>query len=312
MKSSMRRFFSSILIRTARLHARKLRVGGCALLAVALVLFPGVALADKVFIELASGPGISDDDLSSFYELIRTSVGQLGHESVGDPKQADVVLRPKLLRLGGAYIATLDRVEHGKVTRSDQLKAAHIEELDQVASRLTRAVMIGENAKGDVRVGEVTDQEVHEGKNRKEAIKGHYFGFGPASLGNLNATGIAYSFTGAYSWDVNTALVRIGIDSTFGDDAFMGDVHLGVDFPLTDRDVAPYLGVKAGLGLSKANGGLFDGATAGGFVVGVEGGILLLRTSSINLCLGGDWAILLNSNGIGKPVMAGAHLGLYF
>src|SRR5579885_3553876 len=93
----------------------------------------------KVFVELAAGPGISDGDLSSYYELVRTSVGGLGYDTVGDPAQADIVLRPKLLKLGAAYIATLDRVEGGKVTRSDQLKAAHIEELDQVAQRLTRA-----------------------------------------------------------------------------------------------------------------------------------------------------------------------------
>src|SRR5579859_1171312 len=100
------------------------------LLAIALSIAPVSAFADKVFVELAAGPGIAEGDLSSYFELIRTSVGQLGFDQAQDAAQADIVLRPKLLKLGGAYIATLDRVEKGKVTRSDQLKAARIEELD--------------------------------------------------------------------------------------------------------------------------------------------------------------------------------------
>jgi hypothetical protein len=279
----------------------------------ALLLFSTSALASEVYVERATGTGVSDSDLSSIADLVSSSLPAQGASITAEKSKASIVLRPKLLKLGQAYIVTLERVEDGEITYSAQLKAARAEELDTVCSRLTRAVMLKKPPAGDVRVGEVTEQEAKAGMERKPARRMTLLGFGPAWMNNLGTSGMGYYFEGAYGWDVNKALVKIDAGIALNSSAFFSHAGLSGNLFLTDQDISPYVAADAGFGFSKSAGnGVLSGETTAGFLVGGGAGVTFLRTSSINLELGFRIDTILNTNSAGNPLMYGAHLGFYF
>lgn len=97
------------------------------------------AYANQVFVEKATGSGVNASDLTTATELVRTSVTDVSSDGVVEKSsQADYTLKPKLIRLGQAYVLSLAKVKDGKVIFSSQLKAAQMDELDKVATRLTR------------------------------------------------------------------------------------------------------------------------------------------------------------------------------
>ncbi len=279
-----------------------------------LLLFESTLFAAHFYVESTTGPGIPESDLLTTTELIRVAVQEKNKNQLTEERtKADFVLKSKLLKLGTSYILTLEKFKGNEVIDSGQLKAAHIDELDKVSLRLTRSVLEKQKPTQEVRVGEVTEAEVHEGTERKQAIKGYYFGFGPASLGNLNSSGIGYDFSGAYAWDINPVLLKIFIDWGIKENANFFNIGLGGQYFLTDRDIAPFISSDFGFGTSKTQAdSLFKGETAGGFCLGVGGGVQFLRTASVHIELGARLAILLSKNAIGNPTLLGLKLGFYF
>jgi hypothetical protein len=207
---------------------------------------------------------------------------------------------------------TLSKVKNGETLSSTQLKAERMDELDKVAGRLTRSVLEGKNAKTNLRVGEITDQEAKDGTQRKPTRKAFYVGFGGASLKALNTSGLGYSLSAAYTWDLNTLRVKILGEGDVNGDAFFVNGALGANYYLGVEDVAPYLSADFGGGAAKINQGLLEGQTVGGFVLGVGTGIEFLRTASVNLDLGFRAAFMLHENQIGRPEAFTLRLGIYF
>jgi hypothetical protein len=271
------------------------------------------AHAQSVFVEPATGSGVSESDLATTTSLVQTSVSDVSSDSVADsPDKADLSLRPKLMRLGDSYILSLAKIKNGAVIFSSQLKAAQMDELDKVAERLTRSVLQGQRGKDGTRVGEITNEEAREGTQRKPVRKEWYVGLGGSEFGNLNSTGVGYSFGLAYGWDVNTALIKIMGEGDFNGSAFFTSVGIGGEYFLTTDDFAPYIGADFGVGLAKVDQSFLSGQTVGGFVVGVGPGVELLRTSSINLDLNFRAGFLLHENNLGDPRVLALRLGLYF
>ena len=278
--------------------------------------FIAPAYASRVFVEPATGTNVTDGDLGVATQLIRNSVPEVSrNEVVSSPDQADFSLRPNLMRLGAAYELGLAKVDKdGTISFSSQLKAQQMDELDKVATRLTRSVLTGIRATDDQHVGEITHEEAREGTERRPARKEWYLGFGGAEFSNLNASGLGYSLGAAYAWDVNTALIKLMAEFAELDSAFVASVGLGGNYFLTTGDVAPYLAADFGFGGAKAQGGggFFSGQTLGGFDVGVGGGIQFLRTSSVNLDIGFRAGFLLHSTTAGTPEVYSLRLGVYF
>lgn len=272
------------------------------------------AFAAQVYVEPATGTGVTDSDLAAATSLIQSSVPEVSsHTVVNQPSGADIVLRPKLLRLGNAYILSLAKVEGGQQVSSSQLKAKEIDELDKVAERLTRSVLVGEKAAENPRVGEITNQEASDGTQRRPVRKQVYLGFGGSNFGNLNATGWGYSFGAAYTWDTNRVRIKLLGEGDVNGAAFFTSGGIGASYFLTTTDVAPYVGGDFGAGAAKIDGGgVFSGSVVGGFVIGLAAGAELLRTSSINLDLGFRAGFLLHANQYGTPEVLSLRLGLYF
>jgi hypothetical protein len=274
------------------------------------------ASASNIFVEPATGSNVTDGELNVATQLVKTAVPDVSSNRVVDsPDQADYYLRPNLLRLGAAFEMGLAKVDRdGTILFSSQLKAERMDELDKVATRLTRSVLLGVRATTDTHVGEITKEEAHEGTERKPARKEWYLGFGGAEFNNLNVNGIGYSFGIAYAWDVNVALIKLMGEFSGLDSAFMGGIGLGGEYFLTTADVAPYISGDFGFGAAKAEGGqgFFSGSTLGGFDGGVGAGVEFLRTSSVNLDLGFRAGFLLHSNSYGTPEVFSLRLGLYF
>jgi hypothetical protein len=272
------------------------------------------AQAAQVYVEPASGSGVSASDLTTATDLVSSSVSDVSSDTVvNQASQAEYVLKPKLIRLGEAYVLSLSKVRDGKVVFSSQLKAAHMDELDKVALRLTGSVILGKRASDDAHVGEITDQEAKEGTQRHATRKQTYLGFGGSSFGNLNSSGIGFSLGAAYAWDLNRARVKLLAEGDMNGSAFFASAGLGGSYFLSLADLAPYLAADFGAGAAKVDGGgAFTGPTTVGFVVGFGAGIELLRTSSVNLDLGFRAAYLLHSNDFGLPQAYSLRLGLYF
>src|SRR4051812_37136852 len=133
-----------------------------------LFAFSNLARASQVFVQFATGTGVSASDLETTTQLVQTAVSEVSADTVtNDALKADYQLAPKLIRLGGSYILNLSKLKDGKVVYSSQLKAAQMDELDKVSTRLTRSVINGERAASNPRVGEITDQEAKEGTQRR-------------------------------------------------------------------------------------------------------------------------------------------------
>jgi hypothetical protein len=280
-----------------------------------LALAPLAARAsDTVYVEMASGNGVAESDLATATELVKTAVSEVSSDTVIDqPDKADLTLRPKLLRLGASYILSLTKLKGADVVFSSQLKAASIDELDKVATRLTRSVLLGERAKDAPRVGEITNQEASDGTQRRPTRKLSYLGFGGSSFSNLNSSGVGFSFGGAVAWDVNTVLLKLESELDINGAAYFLSGGIGGELFLSPTDIAPYVAADFGVGAAKVDGGgVFDGSVNGGFVVGAGGGIVFLRTTAVNLDLGFRAAWLLHSNGFGTPLAYSLRLGLYF
>lgn len=271
------------------------------------------AWADQIYVAPATGSGVNGDDLATATELVQSSVSEVSSDTiVNQASRADFVLQPRLVRLGWAYLMTLSKVKNGETLSSSQLKAQTMDELDKVATRLTRAVLEGKDAKANPRVGEITNHEALDGTQRRPARKSIYLGFGGASLHALNTTGLGYSLGAAYSWDLNTIRVKILGEGDVNGDAFFANGAIGANYYLGVEDVAPYVSADFGGGVAKIDQGLLEGQTVGGFVLGVGTGIEFLRTASVNLDLGFRAAFLLHENQIGHPEAFTLRLGIYF
>src|SRR3954451_18871920 len=121
------------------------------------------ARADLVKVDYATGINSSIPEQGTATQLVRSAVSELGHRLTDDGGAADYTLHPHLMKLQQSYVLTIEKTVKGQSRYSAQLKAAHLDELDKVARRVTRAVIAEKRAAEDVRVGEVTDHESQEG-----------------------------------------------------------------------------------------------------------------------------------------------------
>ena len=282
-----------------------------------LCLVPFFALpswAAQIYVEQATGSGSSSGDQDTATSLVRTSAGSIGNNHTLDsPDGADFTLRPKLMKLGKAYILNVSKVQNGQVIYASQLKAANMDELDKVALRVTQAVLSGRQTTDDAQVGEITNQESKDGTQRRPVRHETYVGIGAASLANMNAQHLGYSLGVATAWDTNTFLVRLMGELSGAGSAGMLSGGIGLNYFILNSDAAPYIGADFGYGAAKADGGgFFSGATRGGFVFGLDAGVVLLRTSTINLDLGFRAGFLANTNDYGRPASYSLRVGLYF
>lgn len=275
-------------------------------------LLSSSAFGATFFVESAGNSHVSESDAATVTQLVKASVGELGHEVVVERSSADFVLLPKLIPLGSAYVVNLEKWKGNKRVYSSKMKSTQFENMDEVAKRLTRSVIMEVPPSGDVRVGEVTQHESDEGQRRRPARQIRYFALGPAGFGNLSASSVGVYIAGAYAFDLNEAIIRIRAEGAFGGGALFADFGLGASYFFSLRDTAPFVGLDFGYGISRMSNSSVLGEIANGFVLAPIVGVQLMRTSSVNLEVAGRAAFLLSRNSIGNPMLFVIRVGLYF
>jgi len=278
---------------------------------VSLALVPS-SFADQIFVEATRGTGMVQSDLDTTTSLVQSAVSQSGYQVADQANGADAILKPELLRLGKSYILKISEVKSGEVVATSNLKAETIEELDKVALRVTQSVLKGKTASEDTAVGEITDQEANDGTQRRPVRRLTYIGLGAATFSSLGTSNIGYSIGFGKAWDANQTMIKIMGNLSGSASAAMLDATLGLDYFLSRRDLATYLGGSFGYGAAKSSGGFSDSTARGGFILSPEVGAQIMRTSAVSLDLGFRAEFLLNSNEFGHPACYSLRLGVYY
>jgi hypothetical protein len=277
-----------------------------------------LARAATYFVEPTTGVGATASELEASTELVRHGAsGMPGQALVGDRDKAQFVLRPKLTRLGKSLILTVEKLakdDSSRVLASGQLKAASMDELDQVAARATRAAMAGTSAQTVTQVGELTEAEANAGTHRRPAFRSQTVAFGPASLNQLDASGVAYGLSYYHGFTSDWLTAKFLGEFTFKDTAFLGNLGLGGDFALTSQEHAPFLSADLGYGVGKMKGtGLFSGELISGFALGGGVGMKFMRNSTVQVEAILRYTALYAENSLGnRPSALSLKLGISF
>jgi hypothetical protein len=282
-------------------------------LLVVLSLAAGLAHGASYYVEDTTGTGISAEDGIAVLQFVRSAVSDNGHTVASEKERSDFQLRPKLMRLGKSYVFTLEKRTPSALVHSGKMKTPEIEELDDVVSRVTRAVLKGVPVTGDERVSDVTQDEETRGMRRKPAKSGKFLAFGPTLVSNVNSTGVGFYLGFAYSWDVNQMMVRLRGDLSIRGAGMLTDFGLGASYFLGEGSVAPFVGLDVGFGVARVDrGGFLLNDTVTGFTVGPLVGVHLLRTNTINIEVALRAIYMLKAGVYGNPSAYVLRVGLYF
>jgi hypothetical protein len=181
---------------------------------------------------------------------------------------------------------------------ADHLTVTRAEDMEPALRRLAKALATGGKAANTRDIYTVTDREALE-LRRERAAK--YFG---VRLGGLTffeggpdqlLTGV-----GIYGlYDARFALFDLAASVYGGGDSTYLAIDLGGYYPLSDTAVTPYVG--GGLSLSRTSPA--EGKDAGGLGVFAGAGVILARTSSVNVRA--DVRYLLNTYDTGGAGASG-------
>lgn len=282
-------------------------------LLVLLTLCLGVAAkADSYFVADTILAGVSKEDGSAITELVKSTLRDSNENKIADkPSDAKYILKPRLLKLGAAYVLTIEKIEDGKTKFSSQMKAEKIEEMDNVVGRLVRSVITEVPVKGDARVADVTDNESVKGLQRRETVKRFYIGLGPGGSGKTMSVGTQFNWALGYYWEINPiAAVKVFYDGTSDRFNYLG---LGGNYYFSDHDSSPLVTGELGYGSAyRRSVDLAISESTNGFVLGGGVGYQLFRTSKVNLELLVHAGLMLTTNSEGNPSKFGVRLGLYW
>lgn len=282
------------------------------------------AAAENVYVMKVKGSGVDQGNVESITELIRDAVMNLdGYELVDDQDSAKIVLKSKVLRLGESYILAMVKYVDRKKVFSNKLKAANLDDMDTVSSRLVRAVLTEVQAAKDARVSDVTKDEETRGTRRKKAVRQWELSFGPAWTGNLNTETSAINWKFGYLWAIDDRIdLKISwefLSTKEDDDVNFTDIYLGMNYFFNDANNAPYLTADVGYGAATAheeNNSSFIGSDddASGFTLGFGVGMKFLRVSTVNVSLQLRHAMLMEDTEITKkkPNVTSLVLSVYF
>jgi hypothetical protein len=147
-------------------------------------------------------------------------------------------------------------------------------------------------------------------QRRRVAYNFTTLGFGPAAMKNMGTDELAYSFFAGRLWEVNPyAAVKANFEVTSDfSHAVAGVLDLGANYYLLNADVTPYIGGDLGFGLGR------DGAgkTPFGFDLGGALGVVLFRTSTVQMSVEGKAQVLFDTHNNSYPDIYTVRLGVMF
>ncbi len=269
-----------------------------AVLAVAVVvgLFSTTsAFAASVFVQ----PPVDSDATglqASLHELIKAAVSdESGYSLTSSAKEADLTLKPRLLKLGSSFIVSVDKMKGERVVFTSKMKAATADDIDAVSARVVRAALRETKATEDAQVGEITQDEVSKTNLRIQTTRQWKLGFGPAYGDQMNVDKSGIMFTLGFVWgidpnfDLDLAFRTSTFEKSGESGAYFVEYMIGTNYYLTRGRNAPFL--TAGFGRSSASVSTPNSAsfvnlsddTLGGWSVRVGAGYKFFRTSTVNL-----------------------------
>jgi len=138
-------------------------------------------------------------------------------------------------------------------------------------------------------------------------------GFGPASMKKMGIDNeLCYNFFAGRLWEVNPyAAVKANFEITSDfSHAVLGMLDLGSNFYILNADVTPYIGGDLGFGLGRD---ATHGKTPYGFDLGGAIGIVLFRTSTVQMSVEGKAQVLFDThNNKSYPDIYSVRLGVMF
>ena len=205
----------------------------------------GTAQAETVFVKEPPPEGLDPTMRTTVVELVKSSVAQeKGYSLTGDAKNAEIVLIPKVLKLGESYLFTIEKYKGDKLVFATKMKAANADDLDTVSSRIVRSVLKEIKVADTVTVQDVTKDEETRGTRRYQSTRQWKLAFGPSYGQGLNTTSSSTYFEIGYVWglDPNFDLQLSWIGTYFGgkntfSGASFSDFGLGMVYYLsTDKN----------------------------------------------------------------------------
>jgi len=210
-----------------------------------------------------------------------------------------------MTRLGDNMIIsfTLYNTADGTVLWQDRLKAANPEDIDPIVQRIARALGSPQKTVSNDDIYSVTENEQ---KTLRQKRSNNSFG---VALGGTVLPGDPYNhapFIGGiglvYAYDTRSLIVDLEGDLFIANKkSTLSTVGINVWKPLNDGNVTPYMGGGLALGMSTFETNTVSSCTnyygdsyscsdsnseeVGGLLISAGGGLLLNRTSSVNLRL---------------------------
>lgn len=271
--------------------------------ALLLILIASQVHAETVFVQPPQAEGEDASLRASVYELVKAAVSnESGYSLESSAKDASISLRTRVLKLGGSYILSIDKLKGEKVLFTAKMKAATAEDLDTVSGRVVRSALNETRAEGNAQVDDVTEDEVTRGTRRQQATRQWKLGFGPAWGSNLNTdkSGLLFHLGFVWGldphWDLDVAFKATGIDKTSASAAYFSEFMLGANYHLSKNKNAPFLTFglgRASAGVAQENAFVFTDDTANGWALRAGAGVKLFRTSNVNLGIEANHTILM-------------------
>ncbi len=291
-----------------------------------LLLFTvNTAFSATVFVESVTGQELGASEKEAIDEFVKSSVqNESGFDLIRNNSSADIILRPKLLKLSNTYFLKISRVEKGRVVKTARMKSRELSDIDRVAERLVSSMLTGESVEDTAKVNNITDAERNKNTNRFEVTRQWIFAFGPSWLNNSNISKSGILWKLGYEWGLDPNFsVNLAFDGTsFSDSsADFGTIQMGLDYYLSLTKTSPFVGLGIGYGTSDSNGcdeDLFGFSCsnkdeeASGWVASVNGGVKFFRTSTVNLGLVAEYAYLFDDTRYGNPSRLSVSLAIYY
>ncbi len=287
-----------------------------------VLAFAAQSQAARIFVnDTQAEQHVSSQEAQTITDMVRDSViGAPNSTLVMNTWESDYALRPRLMKLGGTYVLTIDRLMNDTVVSSSQMKATSFTDFDELARRTTLAAL-GTPARGDriardrmmddrgdssgssvsaatTSVAETERQMTTEAAQEAATVgrKGfqvppvakplHYFtmGAGPGFARRLQADDLFINLAVGHQWDVNPRfslkVVGEGNFSTGGDGANFYDLAAGGNWYFMPTANGSGY-VTADLGYGAAESAL--GRDVDSVTIGTGIGYQFLRTETTSL-----------------------------
>jgi len=255
--------------------------------------------------------------------------------AAGHKANAAIAIYGGLSALGRKIIVTATVVDVGanNVLSSQKMVVDNVEDLEAVATRMSKAILGGTNTDDTAELGSITEKEARV-ELRREGASGlglRVGGIAPFSAGSADGKfGILFDFTYWYETSSFAIEPRIGLRTDTGDSDgayFEMPIDVGAYYILGQTDFAPFFGGGAGLRfiaetrpttVQEGEGITFTGErdandSGWGFSMFARAGLLLFRTYSLRLAVTADYNItFLEVNDKSTPQSLTFGIGVLF